>query len=179
MNRSSLVLVLALVPFAPAVMAAPTTAPDHAQQGATQPVATGVKALLGCSAMFDKLLSDLQAGKIITAVNSTLIDGEVALAESPKLPLQGGFQGTLSSATLSGETVAIKSHIAAPGGNTSADMSASLEKSGDKVRLRWSYRGKSHSSMVDACTSGYWTASDSSSAIAVKLAAPMTPQVPR
>jgi hypothetical protein len=58
-------------------------------------------------------------------------------------------------------------------------MTATLEKASDKVRLRWTYRGKSHSSMVDACTSGYWTAADGTSAIAVKLAKPITPQIPR
>jgi hypothetical protein len=122
-------------------------------------------ALTDCTTRFDALITGLGAGKSITVV---LIDDK-ALAESPHLPLGGGFNPSGGSVSLSAGEVAGKSHIAAPGGNSSADLTFTISKSDGKARLGWKYQGKQCAATVDSCNSGYWTATSASSAIAIKL----------
>lgn len=130
--------------------------------------------LLTCEGALDKMVADLQAGKMISQVNSTLIVGEQALAESPHFPL-GGFNVAGGTATRSGSTIVGTSHVAAPGTTSGADLKFTIDKANGKARLKWSYAGKNHTSYVDGCASGYWIASNSSSAIAIKIGALVSP----
>jgi hypothetical protein len=144
-------------------------------QSGALPGATPGTQVLTCEGALDKMVADLQAGKMISQVNSTLIVGETALAESPHFPLSAGFNPSGGTATRSGSTIVGTSHVAAPGTTSGADLKFTIDKANGKARLRWTHAGKSYTSSVDACASGYWIASSSSSAIAIKLGAMVSP----
>lgn len=163
----------ALVPLMLLAPKRPVEAPSGAIPGATP----GVQ-VLTCEGALDKMVADLQAGKLISTVNSTLIVGEMALAESPHFPLSAGFNVSGGSATRSGSTIVGTSHVAAPGTTSGADLEFTIDKYNAKARLKWTHAGKSYTSFVDGCTSGYWIASSSTSAIAIKIGAIVTPSPP-
>jgi hypothetical protein len=122
-----------------------------------------------CAHKLDELVTGLSAGKSISGVDTVALVGNKALAESPHLPLGGGFNPSGGTASLSAGKVSGKSHVATPGGNTSNDLTFTISKSDGKARLTWKYQGTQYASVVDSCTSGYWTAASASSAIAIKL----------
>ena len=128
-----------------------------------------------CATVFDKLTADLQT-KTISSVNSTLMVGELALAESPILGggAGGGFNPVGGKAKLSSGKVVGTSHVAAPGGDSRSDVGFSISKVDGKARINWTYKGKSYGSLVDSCGNGYWTAAGPSSAIVIKLGALQT-----
>ena len=161
----------ALVPW---MLDAPTR-PGASAPAPAIPGATPGMQVLTCEGALDKMVADLQAGKTISSVNSTLIVGEVARAESPHFPLSGGFHLTSGTATRSGSTIVGTSHVAAPGTTSGADLKFTIDKYNSKARLKWTYAGKSHTSFVDGCASGYWIASSSTSAIAIKIGATVAP----
>jgi hypothetical protein len=139
------------------------------------PGATPGTPVLTCEGALDKMVADIQAGKMISQVNSTLIVGDTALAESPHFPLSAGFNPSGGSATRSGSTIVGTSHVAAPGTTSGADLKFTIDKANGKARLRWTHAGKSYTSSVDGCASGYWIASSATSAIAIKLGPMVTP----
>ncbi len=163
----------------PLMLAGPTRtlteAPSSANPGLTP---GGVQQLLTCEGALDEMVADLQAGKVIPQVNSTLITGETARAESPHFPLSGGFNVSGGTATRSGSTIVGTSHVAAPGSTSGADLQFTIDKYNSKARLEWTYAGKNYASFVDGCASGYWIASSSTSAIAIKIGAVVTPAPP-
>lgn len=161
----------ALVPLMLVAPQRPATAPASALPGATP----GVQPVFTCEGALDTLVADLEAGKLIQGVNSTLIVGTTALAESPHLPLGPGFNVSGGSATRSGSTIVGTSHVAAPGSNSSADLKFTIDKYNGKARLKWKHQGKSYTSFVDGCSNGYWIASSFTSAIAIKLGDTVSP----
>jgi hypothetical protein len=174
MNRKSLLLVLALLPVTAVASAEPGTSTTRAT-----PPGTAAGALpISCTTVFDGLITKLKAGDKLNSVHTTLIDGEVAYAEG-KMPAQSGFVPPPSSARLIGQTVAIQSLMTAPSNTgSSSKLMAVLEKAGDKVRLKWTHAGKTHTSTVDTCSSGFWTAADATSAFVVKLGKPEPTAIP-
>jgi hypothetical protein len=150
----------AVAPIASAGVPAPTANTSNLPSNA---------APLTCATVLDNLLGDLQT-KTISSVNSTLMVGELALAESPVLGGGGGgFNPVGGEAKLSSGKVVGTSHVAAPGANTRNDLAFTIAKVDGKARLTWTFKGKSYAAAVARCTNGYWTAANTSSAIVVKL----------
>jgi FlaG/FlaF family flagellin (archaellin) len=160
-----------LVPLLLVAPKRPATAPTSASPGATP----GVQPAFTCEGALDKMVAEIKAGKMIAGVNSTLIVGETALAESPHFPLGAGFNPSGGNATRSGETIVGTSHVAAPGTTSGADLKFTIDKYNGKARLKWTHAGKSYTSVVDGCASGYWIASSANSAIAIKLGGLVSP----
>jgi hypothetical protein len=180
-----LLLLVALAPIVPAsaqatmpmpalqsfMLAPGTRAGTSTSTGALPP---GGIPLLDCANTFDKLVADLD-DKNISTVNSTLLVGEQALAESPALGGSGGgFNPTGGQAALAGGKINGTSYVAAPGGTTRNDLVFSISKVSGKAKINWTHKGKAYASNVDSCSNGYWIASSASSAIAVKLGAPQS-----
>lgn len=128
-----------------------------------------------CEARLDGIVAELQAGKSIAGVNSTLIVDAQALAESPTLPVGGGFPNTGGTAKRTGNTVTGTSHVAAPGGNSRSDVAFTIAKVDGVARISWTYKGKAYAAGVDSCHHDYWTATAATSAIAIKLGARQDP----
>jgi hypothetical protein len=141
--------------------------------GALPPGSGAQPVPLDCTYIFDKAITDLQSGaKKLSTPYSTLLIGESALAEAPSSisGSNGGGFGTFGGdAALSAGKIKGTSHIAAPGATARKDLAFTISKVGDKPKISWSHQGKSYSGNLDNCTSGYWTASSSTSSIAIKM----------
>lgn len=164
-----------LVPMAPisavASLPATTTLPMLAPSAAPavgnipgNPVLVG-----SCATRLDTMVAELQAGKTIAGVDTTLLIGRQALAESPSLPVGNGFSDVGGDAHRSGSTITGTSHVAAPGANSRANVTFTISKVDGKARLTWAYGGKSYGAVVDSCHHDYWTATAATSAIAIKV----------
>jgi hypothetical protein len=172
-----LLVLLALLPAAPALADASTTVPPVFAAPSVGPAVDasnlpqGPALPITCESRFDALMSDLQSGKAISGANVSLLVGDQALAESPLLPSPGqGFNPIGGNAVRSGNKINGTSKVATPGNNmTSAPLTYVISKVDGKARLSWTYKGKNYASNIDSCSSGYWTSATSGSAIIVKL----------
>ncbi len=177
--KTIMLSLLVLVPLAPTSVSASIPAgpslPVMVVAPALQPLPQGSTLPTSCESRLDGIVAELQAGKNIGGVNSTLIVGAQALAESPPLPVGPGFPAIGGSAQRSGNTITGTSHVAAPGTNSRAAVGFTISKLDGKARISWTYKGKSYAAGVDSCHHDYWTATSANSAIAIKLGARQDP----
>lgn len=167
-----LLVLLAFLPAAPgfAVPSVGPTPPGNFPPGT-------VAEPLTCEKVFDSLIAKLQGLNNKLTSNVSLLVGDNALAESPTLPPSSGFVDLGGTAQRSGNKINGTSKVAEPGYSSySSPLTYVISKVDGKARLSWSYKGKNYASRIDSCSSGYWTAATSKSAIIVKLTLPPIPR---
>jgi hypothetical protein len=128
---------------------------------------------LDCNYILDHAIADVKSGaRAIGPVSSTLLVGNAAYAEASSSILGGtgeGFSTYGGDASLSANKIQGVSHVARPGATTRNDLAFTLSMVSGKAKINWTHNGKSYVGNLDNCTSGYWTASASTSSIAIKM----------
>jgi hypothetical protein len=163
-----LLVLLAFLPAAP-VFAVPVV------PGGKLPGGVGPAEPLTCEKVFDSLIAKLQGQMNKLDSRVALLVGDDAFAESPILP-PSGFEDFGGTAQRSGNKINGTSKVAMPGySSKSASLTYVISKVDGKARLSWTYNGLNYASNIDSCSSGYWTAATSKSAIIVKLSLPPIP----
>jgi hypothetical protein len=144
-----------------------STSSSNLPGGGVQPVP------LDCNYILDKALDDLASGaKQLGEVSSTILVGQQAYAEaSSAIEATGGsgFADFGGEAKLSSGKIKGLSHVAVPGQKTRSDLAFTIAMVDGKSKINWTHKGKAYVGNLDNCTSGYWTASASTSSIAIKM----------
>ena len=98
---------------------------------------------------------------------STIIAGETAYAES--CGASEGYCITQGTAAYSGAEIVGTSKVGVPVTTARSNLGFRISNVDGTAKLKWSFKGKSYTGTVKSCTNGYWTATSTTSAIAVKL----------
>ncbi len=186
-KTKTIVKTLALIPLALLSLAAvvasetpatagPKPAPSVATSGALPKLPSNTApAGPDCAASLQSLVSDLSGteyGDTVRARTALIANGN-ALAES--CGTSSGYCVLSTTATFAGDEIVGTSKVGEPTKTARVDVPFRILADHGKARMIWKYGGKSHAGAVDSCVGGIWTATSSSSAIAISLSAPETP----
>jgi len=175
MNKTSLTfagILLAAFVVPAAVNAAPPV--NGAQVSPSQATQTpGLQpAIPACEVVLDGMIADWKKPnmKQEVAATSALIVGESAAAEGAKSG-GGGFYSVGGKAVPSGAMIKGTGSLGALPTNEVYPATFEIWKnpSTGKAMMKWTYRGNSYQSVVDTCSSGYWTAASATSSFMVKM----------